>query len=443
MRTLLLCSVALVSLVLGAGCAGYSDRTQAARTALDAGRAREAAHLYNEELGVSSDKDAPTKVKGDNTLLVLERSTILQALDEYELSSRDLEIADKQIEVLDLSRGTLDDISKYMFSDDAGPYQSPAYEKLMVNTLNLVTYLVRGDLTGARVEARRLSVLQQFIAEREGPEKSLTGPGNYLAGFTFEKSKSPGEALRYYDEALQHGNYTTLADSVHRLAQLDPYRTPRLQRVLASPPSAGDDDSADVLVVISYGRVPAKIAKRVPIGLALTFASGYISPYDQARANKLALQGLVTWVNYPTLGQAHGEYGMPESWLDNRPLPMEGLLAIDAEAQRAWRQGEGKVIASAITRMLTRVVAGEVTRRATGGGVLGLILGLGAQATLTATDTPDTRSWGTLPARIAFGRLRVPAGKHTLQLAVRGAVKRQTINLRKNGWAVVNLTVLR
>ena len=426
-----------------AGCAGHADQTQAARSALDAGRTRAALTLYNERLDVDSEKETPPKIEGDNVLFLLDRAIILQALEQYALSSRDLELADKQVEMLDMSRGTLDDIAKYMFSDDSGPYAAPAYEKLLVNTLNMVNYLARGDLQGARVEARRLTVLQNFVAEHESQSKSLTGPGNYLAGYIFEQSHEPGEALRYYDEALQFGDYASLSGAIRKLARLDAYRTPRLERFLTEGPPSADEQSADLLVVVSYGRVPAKIAKRVPIGLALTLASGWISPDNQGRANSLALQGLVTWVNYPALGQPHGEYDVPQLWIDGRSEPLEGMLAVDVEAARAWRENEGKIVASAITRMITRIVAGEVTRRAAGGGVLGLLLGLGTQATLTATDTPDTRSWSTLPARIAFGRLRLPPGKHTLQMAARGTEKRQSVDLRPGGWAVVNLTVLR
>lgn len=439
----LLAFAVLLACAVLVGCAGHSDKTLDARTALDAGRTRKALSLYNEQLEVDSEKRVPPKIEDDQILFVLDRATILQALDEYALSSRDLELADKQVEMLDFSRGTLDDISKYMFSDDAGPYPAPAYEKLMINTLNMVNYLARGDLSGARVEARRLSVLQKFIAEHEGHGKSLSGPGNYLAGFIFEKSRQPGEALRYYDEALQFGDYATLTDAVHRLSKLDPYRSERLTRVLSSTSAPPEDDSADVLIVVSYGRVPAKIAKRVPIGLALTLASGWISPYDQGRANRLAAQGLVTWVNYPALGKPRGEWSVPTAYVDGRPAPLEGMLAVDVEAARAWKDVEGKIVASAITRMITRIVAGEVAKEATGGGVVGFLVGLGTQATMTAADTPDTRSWSTLPARIAFARLRLPPGRHTVDLGARGTTKRRTLDLRPGGWAVMNLTVLR
>jgi hypothetical protein len=74
--------------------------------------------------------------------------------------------------------------------------------------------------------------------------------------------------------------------------------------------------------------------------------------------------------------------------------------------------------------------------------VLGLVLGLATQATLTAADTPDTRSWATLPARIAFARVMLPAGPRTVQLHARGADTTKKIDIKPGGFAVVNLTVL-
>ena len=427
-----------------AGCAGHAAETQTARTALDAGRPRAALEALNEKLDVDSEKEVPPKIEGDKILFVLDRSVVEQQLNQFTYSSRDLEIADKQVEILDFSRGTLDDIAKYIFSDDSGPYAAPPYEKLMINTLNMMNYLARGDLNGARIEARRFAVMQTFISERKTADLSMTGPGSYLAGFTFEKSGQPGEALRYYDEALGVADYASLADPIRRLSKLDSYRTPRLtQRIEAAPAGADGEDWGDVLVIVNYGRVPAKIANRVPIGLALTIASSFLSPDSVSRANYLAAQGLVTWVNYPSLGKAHGTYGIPEFFLNTQQLPLEGMLAVDDEAKRAWKEHEGAVVASAITRMITRVVAGETTRRVAGGGLLGAVLSLGTQATMTALDTPDTRSWSTLPARIAFGRMRVAPGQYTVVLRVSGVEKRQVINVPSRGWAVVPLTVLR
>jgi len=238
---------------------------------------------------------------------------------------------------------------------------------------------------------------------------------------------------------------------VRRLSRTASYRSPRITELLAGAgggeAGAGadqaKDDSAELLVVLGFGRVPAKIAKRIPIGLALTFVSGALSPTDVSKANYLAAQGLVTWVNYPELGPARGQHGTPGFALDGSWQTLEGALAVDEEARRAWERAKGAVIASAITRLIARVVAGEALRRSTKDDVLGALLSLGTQATLTAVDTPDTRSWATLPARIAIGRVRVAPGKHYVDLDAAGVRMRRTVTLEPGGWALLNMTVLR
>lgn len=437
----------ILSLLLLAGCAGFSDSTKTARSALDAGNATKALELYNKQLKVDSAEQLPDKVEGDNTLLLLERSMVLQQLEKYKLSSRDLEVADKQVEVLDFSRSTVDDIGKYMFSDATGPYKAPFYEKLLINTENMINYLEAGDLNGARVEARRLTVMQSFISDHQGEGEALIGPGSYLAGFIFEKSGNAEEALRYYDEALQFESFQSLAPVVVRLAAQTSYRTPRIQKVLdAAGPSApaadASDGSGELLVLVNHGRVPAKEAKRIPVGLALTYASGLISPSNAARANELAAQGLVTWVNYPVLGKER-KPAPPKLTVDGQQQPLELGLAVDSEAVKAWDGARGTLVASAITRMITRVVAGQVARKAGGGGLLGALLSIGTQATLTATDVPDTRSWETLPARIDIARLSLPAGKHDVLVLAGQGDRHRSIQLEPGGWAVVNATLLR
>lgn len=446
----LLCVSVVSLLLLNQGCAGHAASTLEARSALDAGRPRRAIELLNENLDVDSEEERVEDIEGENILYILDRATILQQIEKYKLSSRDLQIADKQIEVLDFSTSAADDIGKYLFSDDTGPYRAPAYEKLMINTMNMINYLVRGDLNGARIEGRRFSIMQKFVADHEEQGRSLSGPGSYLAGFIFEKSNKPDDALRYYDEALQCLTYRSLEEPIRRLAARAGYRTPRINQIVgtgqtstpAPTQEAQKDNRADILVIVNYGRVPAKIAKRIPIGLALTLVSGYLSPSDHSRAAYLAGQGLVTWVNYPELGKAKGQWGVPYISIDGNPVSFDEPFAVDEEARKAWDEGKTTVIVSAITRMIARVAVGEGTRRAVG-GIAGALLSLGAQATLTATDTPDTRSWSTLPARIAIGRMRIAPGKHRVDMSVQGSNKRQTIDVQPGGWAVVNLTVLR
>ena len=231
---------------------------------------------------------------------------------------------------------------------------------------------------------------------------------------------------------------------MRRLQGKSAYSSPRLKKLAGDGAAApADATHGELLVIVSYGRVPAKVARRIPIGLALTYASGALSPGDRAQANALAAQGLVTWVNFPDLGKPRGQYDAPWFSLDGRRQPLEGIVAVDQEARRAWEDVKGTVVASAITRMVARVVAGKGVQAAAGDdNAVGLLLGLATQATLTVADTPDTRSWATLPARMAFGRVLLPAGPRTVQLAARGAQTVRKVDIKPGGFAVVNLTVL-
>lgn len=433
-----------------AGCASHSDHTRAIRSALDVNRPQLALEIINDRIDVDTSNDLPTDVEDDTVLFLLDRASVLQQVGDYAHSSRDLEYSDKQIEVLDFSGSSLDDIGRYMFSDDSGPYRAPAYEKLMINTLNMLSYLVRGDLSNARVEARRFSVMNDFVSSEEGRGRAMAGPGSYLAGFVFEKSGNVDEALRYYDEALEISSHPSLTAPVTRLLARGGYTSPRLQEAASNTPAreAERDNDGEVLIVINYGRVPAKIAQRVPIGLALTMASGSISAGNQEQANRLAAQGLVTWVNYPELGPTIRTWGQPAARVDQSLVSLDASFEVEEETRRAWDQSKGAVIASAITRLVSRLVAGAVTREATrskqaGVDLVSTLLSLGTQAAMSAADTPDTRSWATLPARMAFARVRLPPGDHQITLSASGITRQVKVTVRPSGWSVVNLTVLK
>ncbi|MBX3233858.1 MAG: hypothetical protein KIT84_31405 [Labilithrix sp.] len=430
------------------GCGGHEARTFKFRSALDAGNPKGAIADINEELDVKSDKDLPKDIKGDNALLVLDRGSIQQGLMKWDLSKRDFEAADKAIDMLDLAHNAGDSIGEYVFSSDAGKYQAPPYEKLMINTLDMINYLEQHDLNGAKVEARRLAVMQKYYRDSlKQPNNPVLGLGSLLAGFAFEKDGATDEALRYYDEALQFSGFDANGEAVARLASVGNYRSPRIKAAMEKHPGAKMDDDAnegEVLFVVGYGRVPHKIAQRIPIGLALTLFADSISPHDRANANKLAAQGLVTWINFPSLAPGQGGYSAPGVKLDSKLIQLEEAVNVEREVRAEWKKIEGKIIVSAITRMVARVLVGQGIQSAAGrDNVVGLLASLGAQATLTALDTPDTRSWETLPSRVAVARVRLPAGRHKVSIDVRGWNRSQEILVQKGSWQLISLMALR
>jgi hypothetical protein len=419
------------------------------RTALDEGQPREAIALLNKEMDVKTDGDLPVDLGSDHSLYLLDRASVQQSLTQFDRSKRDFEAADKAIDMLDLAHDAKDTIGEYVFSGSSGKYQAPPYEKLLVNTLDMLNYLEMRDLNGARVEARRLAVMQRYVADdlHEG-DNPVLGLGGFLAGLTFEESDQADEALRWYDQSLRFTGFRALRDPVRRLLQVSTYRSPRLKELEAAqdapPKSLDETGEGEIVFVVGYGRVPHKIAERVPIGLALTWYADALAPNDVTAANKIAAQGLVTWINFPTLGREQGGYAIPETVLDGRYVQLEEAVNVTQQVRAEWKKIEGKVIVSAITRMIARFAAGTAVSAAAGkNDLLGALLSIGTQATLTALDTPDTRSWETLPARVAVARVRVPAGHHAVRINARGVIRTADVNVDKGGWSVVSLMALR
>lgn len=435
------------------GCGGHTARTLEMRTALDEGLPHKAIDSLNDELDVKSSKELPKDIQGDNALLVLDRASIQQSIAAFGDSSRDFEASDKAIDMLDLAHNAGDTIGEYVFSGASGKYQAPPYEKLLVNTLNMINFLELQDLTGAKVEARRLAVMQKYVSDQlNEPKNSVLGLGGFLAGLAFEKSGDTEQALRYYDQALGFDGFDSLRDPVRLLLQTSPMRTPRLSEIekdpSVPPKSLEDSNEGELILVVGYGRVPHKLSNRIPIGLALTLFASDINPNDAAAANELAAEGLVTWVNFPTLGPEQGDYANPTCTVDSQFIGLGSTTNVSHEVRTEWHKIEGKIVASAITRTIARLAVGEGIQTATGRGngtvgVIGFIASLGTQATLAALDTPDTRSWETLPARVAVARIRIPAGRHTIRLDARGVSRTQVIDIPKGGWRVVSLMALR
>jgi hypothetical protein len=142
------------------------------------------------------------------------------------------------------------------------------------------------------------------------------------------------------------------------------------------------------------------------------------------------------------LGPEHGQYTVPSCVLDGQYVQLEQAVDVSAQVRAEWKKIETKIIVSAITRMVSRALVGAGIQKANS-GVVGLLLSLGTQATLTALDTPDTRSWETLPARVAVARVRVKAGPHPVHIDARGVIRDQSIDVAKGGWALVSLMALR
>ena len=253
------------------GCASHSERMIPVRTALDAGDPRGAIALLDQEMEVQARRaTCPRTWRATTRSSSSTAAASSRASAAFDHSKRDLEAADKAIDMLDLAHDAKDTIGEYVFSGSSGKYQAPPYEKLLVNTLDMLNYLELRDLDGARVEARRLAVMQKYISDdlHEG-DNPVLGLGGMLAGLTFEESEQADEALRWYDQALQFTGFRSLRRSGAAAAAARG-RTARrgCKELEAAGPAAGPipprRGEGEIVFVVGYGRVPHKIAAAHP-----------------------------------------------------------------------------------------------------------------------------------------------------------------------------------
>jgi hypothetical protein len=407
-----------------------------------------ALETLNNALGVDRRSEIPGRFRSQTALLLLDRGMISQAQGEFLAAARDLEAADERLEYLDIADDAAGTIGKYVYSDSSTKYVASPVEKLTLNSLNMLNRLAIRDLSGARVEAKRYTVMRDYLLG-SGPAAVRGTLGAYLAGFVFERLGEINTALRYYDEALAGGDLATLAPAVARLAARDSFRGEYLEAFLRAHPEtpSAAPRATEILTVVSLGRAPIKVPERMPIGAAIGVAGTYITG-DPSVLGYTATKVLV----YPVLVSQGGAFFGASVAIDGRPSTVETVTDVGAELRAEYEEMKPKILGSAISRMIVRAAAAEGARvageRAGGdaGSILGWIAALLTEATLVAFDKPDTRSWTLLPDRVLVSRTTVAPGRHKVDVDLLGiGSERRTfdVELSEGGFAAVVVTPLR
>jgi len=438
----------LLVLLFAAGCATYSDRTQRMRSRVATGHYEEGLDELNALLNVPGAEELPSRWKPGDTLMLLERGALLQALGRHETSALNFQAADDRLEMLDIANDTAGVIGRYIYSDSATRYKASPTEKLALNTLNLLNHLALGNLQGAAVEARRFTVMRGYLKEMD--EAGTHGvAGSYLAGFVFEHLGEMERALRHYDDALQTGPLVTLEEPLKRLAQKSAYRGKRLGVYLErlEPDRAcglaSTTGTGEILTVVNVGRVPHKIPERAPIGAVIGIAGAWITG-DIRVLSRSAFKTVI----YPELADPGYPPRPVNLKIDGEIVPMDLAGDLSAELTHEYENLKPMIIGAALSRMIARAGAAEAIRHRLReeSKLLGDIAALTFEGGLVVADKPDTRSWTLLPARIHVARKRVRAGRHTVDIQLEGhprEVRTREVHVPEGGYAAVVVTTLR
>ena len=295
--------------------------------------------------------------------------------------------------MLDLAHNAGDSIGEYVFSGSSDAYVAPPYEKLLINTLNMINYLETGDLNGAKVEARRLSVMQKYVRdELNEKDNAVLGLGGFSPGSptrraarptkrsatTTKRSHLPATALSRADSQPRRAGH--LPQPADQQALSGSWRKARPR-----PRRTAEATDGEVVFIVGYGRVPAQdSASASRSGSRSRMVSGDIHPHDARGGQPTRRAGARHLGNYPIArARARRVRRSDAARSTDKHGSHGGSGQRIAEVRAEWKKIEGKIIVSAITRLVARFAVGEgIQTRGRARARSRFFASLGAQATL-------------------------------------------------------------
>ncbi len=376
----------------------------------------------------------------DLILYSMEQGRYAQILGNIDVSMSDFrasmqKIAENDEKAMISMSGIGANVAATLVNDNAIPYESEGYERVLLHHYQALNYLKKRDLEGAGVEVRRANAeqnesLNRFEKELENSREEASAkrinPGSvsqidsryaqmdevagrvknsfqnaytfYVSGFIYELLRQPNDAYIDYKKALEiYPENRYLQKDVLRLAAKLEMREDleELQRRFPDNkefiPNTAIEDSGELLVLFEDGFVPRKHEIYIPIPLG---RSGLVSIAFPIYLEKWSAQA-------------------PLRILDKNVLigSTEPICDVRALAVKALKEMAPVIATRQIIRAVAKGVASAEARKQFGD--------LGQFATNIwnlLSERADLRSWLTLPANAQILRTTLPVGSYRLTL---------------------------
>ncbi len=399
-------AAAFLAALVASGCGTYKRRTSGARASFYAGQFDQAARAYEEG----------SLREGRNRLLyLLEAGMAYRAARDYDNSNRCLIAADQLIERLNFTSAA-EVAASIAWDDRALSYRGEEFETVLVNTFLALNWLEKGGPLAAEkalVECRRFDWKLKQLNEHRG-RKYLQNPfSRYLSGVAYEMDGEPNDAYIDYQKVHElRPDFEPVKRDLVRVSGLLGFNDHREKwegKFGINHDAAALKNSGEVLVVLEAGRSPEKgpINDDQFLDLPKYYsftpveAGCEVVVKGQSRARTVVLEDIEATARKTLSGRMAGKVAK-----------QIGKSAI-------------RVGAALGTRMLVR----EATRKKMKKHSSRLLADLAAllvYALLSATDETDTRCWMTLPTSLQVARIRLPAGKHKIELHTTDAAGHRT-----------------
>ena len=430
------CAWGLIPVVLAAcGCAGMAD--------IRGGQEFLGPYAQGDYMGAASTLggDNALDYDEDNLLTSLQVGLALRAAGSFESSQVAFDRAESQLLWKSNRIDSLEDLLgaglTVVSSDLVRSYQGNIYDGVLINTYKAINALHMGDENRARVELNRADQRQTNAVEQLAVKVRALGardPEGNARSANVDRALNdvmkPGgpvaqrlaavEALGAYRDL--RNPFTDWLHGAFRLATGESNRASDLFRnAVALDGRQNRHALADLIVAEeaagSLGNVPARvwIVHEDGIGPHLEEYRFEFSVFTPSGP-------IFPAIALPEFVVGRAAVGTLGIRADGAEYRTQTLLNVDRYAATEFRAGYnavvGKAIASTVVKTLAQVAVNEAVEDE---GLAGALLGLFANAAISATTRADTRMWHVLPHSIGVASLPRPADGRLLISAGSGA----------------------
>jgi hypothetical protein len=376
----------LAVLCLLQGCSIHQYQLNELATTLDQGNASEVLNIVSQR-----DYSEQDYVQYKLTLGLLRavNGDFSGSITELQAAKREI----KQLQAVSVS----ENLGAVTVNETLRSYASTASERMLLQQLLILSYLMQDDLSGARVEVLQMQELAKSL-----PDEGLSGlvaSSHYLAGLVYELGREQDNAMISYRQAYQVMQASKIAapkalqDSLllfsHKLGLKSEYQ--RYVKTFGYTLNLPAKNQSQLVMLYWGGTVSAKQQR-------------FMSVYQPSLGYNISLALPYYKDNYtapkPLRFSVEGQTADTEL-LDD----VDRLARADLEAESA------AIYAAALTRVILKQTALHEIKKKDEDGLVTLLLNVASMV----TESADVRSWNMLPASIQISRITLDTGNYYLQ----------------------------
>ncbi len=357
---------------------GYVRKSRSARRAFENRKYDKALAWYH--------KQKPGRT--DRLLYLLDQGVILHTAGRYQAS---LAIFKQAIDLSDQMHGpqVASKSAAVITNDNYIPYKGEKFERLLMQTFQVMNYLGLGQYQEALIEVRRLHNRFGAFLKQDAKPYLQNAFATYLSGLTWEANGKLNDAyIDYKNTYRMAGGNPILAQDLLRgsrwLGFLSDHQ--RWRKVFGKSYRALPRNRGELIVLLQAGSVIEKRSTEERHSLQIVPVPYYPELSGKPRPAKVKV------VKGPSM----------------QTVP---LYDVDAAAVGTLRDNKAGIVARAIARLAAKEGAAVAVGKKIDKD-LGVLLGI----LVLATNRADMRSWLTLPSSFQVAKLSLPAGTYQLKL---------------------------